>query len=84
MFKQLYLFELIHELASENIYSYFCIVPIHEYIQNKFLTCSCEVGDPILSQNIDRKYVVPKAKQEKKCGNTREDVLRASASFILG
>ena len=37
-----------------------------KYIQNKFLTCSREAADPILSQNIDLKYVVPKAKSEKK------------------
>ena len=66
MFKQLHLFEIIYELASENVNSYIYTVHIHEYIQTKFQTCTCEVGDPILLQNIDRKYVVPKAKQEKK------------------
>ena len=28
-------------------------MPIHEYIQNKVLTITREVVDPILSQNID-------------------------------
>ena len=53
MFEQLHLFEITSELASENINAYISPVPIHEYIQNKFLTCTREVGDPILSQNID-------------------------------
>ena len=35
-------------------------------IQNKVLTCAREVGDPILSQNIDLMYAVPKAKQRVK------------------
>ena len=69
MFKQLYLSGKISELPSENTNSYISPLPIHEYIQNKFLTCTGEVGDPILSQNIDLKYVVPKAKQEKKNAN---------------
>ena len=63
MFKQLYLAEIISELATENIEAYIYPVPIHEYIQNILLTCTREVGDPITSQNIDLKYVVPKAKQ---------------------
>ena len=66
MFKQLYLSEIISELASKNISDYIYPVPIHEYIQNKFLTCIRKVGDPILSQNIDLEYVVLKAKQGKR------------------
>ena len=31
----------------------------------KFLTCTREVGDPILSQRIDLKYALPKAKQQE-------------------
>ena len=50
-------------------------VSIHEYIKNKFLTCTREIGDPTLSKNIDLKYVVPKDKQRKKMGEKiREDV----------
>ena len=64
MFKQLYLSELLFEFASENINAYISPLPVHEYIQNKFLTCSREVADPILSQNINQKYVVPNAKQK--------------------
>ena len=63
IFKQLNLFETISELASENIIGYIYPVSIHQYIQNKFLTYICEVGDPVLSQNLDRRYVVSKAKQ---------------------
>ena len=66
MFKQLYLSELLFEFASENINDYISPLPIHEYIQNKFLTCSREVADPILSEKIDLKYVVPNAKQKLK------------------
>ena len=66
MFKQLYLSGKISELPSENTNSYISPLPIHEYIQNTFLTCTREVGDPILSQNIDLKYVDPKAKQKEK------------------
>ena len=54
--------------------TYISQMPIHEYIKNKFLTCICEVGDPILSQNIDQKYVVPKAKQRVK--KKRKDTWR--------
>ena len=43
-------------------------VSIHEYIKNKFLTCTREIGDPTLSKNIDLNYVVPKDKQGKKIG----------------
>ena len=46
----------------KNTNAYISPLPIHEYIQNKFLTCTREVIDPILSQNIYLKYVVPKAK----------------------
>ena len=66
MFKQLYLSKAISELTSEDINLYISPLTIHNYIQNKFLTCTREVGDPILSQNIDLKYVVPKAKSGKK------------------
>ena len=66
MLKQLYLSGKISELPSENTNSYIAPLPIHEYIQNKFLICIREVGDPILSQNIDLKDVVPKAKQKEK------------------
>ena len=53
--------------------AYISPVPIHEHIQNKFLACTREVGVPILSQNIDLKYVVPEAKQEgEKCKETPE------------
>ena len=41
-------------------------MPIHKYIKNEFLTCTREVGDPVLSQNIDLTFVVPKAKQRVK------------------
>ena len=64
MFKQLYLSEILFDFASENINACISPFPIHEYIQNKFLTCSREVADPILSQNIHLKYVVPNAKQK--------------------
>ena len=40
-------------------------MPIHKYIKNEFLTCTREAGDPILSQNIDLKYEVPKGQTEK-------------------
>ena len=66
MFKQLYLSEKISEFAFENIDDHICPVPIHGYIKNKFLTYTCEVGDPTLSQNIELKYAVPKARLEKK------------------
>ena len=66
MFKQLYLSNKIYESASENINDYICYLPIHGLINNKFLTCTREVGDPTLSQNIELKSVVPKAKPEKK------------------
>ena len=69
MFKQLYPSEKISELPSENTNAYISPLPIHEIIHNTFLTCTREVGDPILSQNIDLKYVVPKAKHEKKIAN---------------
>ena len=85
MFKQLYLSELLFEIASENINAYIPPLPIHEYIQNKFLTCCCEVADPILSQNIDLNYVVPNAKQKlKECKQAPEDVLRSMASLGSG
>ena len=81
MFKQLYLSEKISEFASENINAYICPVPIYGYIKNKFLTCTREVGDPTLSQNIELKYVVPKAKLRKKnCKKIPENVLRTMAS----
>ena len=70
MFKQLYLPKSISVLASENVNSYIYPVSIHEYIYIKFLTCTCEVGDPILSQNIDRTFVIPKAKQRKQMRKT--------------
>ena len=73
MFKRLHLFETMSELASENINGYIYSVSIHEYIQNKCLTYICEVGDPILSQNLDRKYVVSKDKQG---GEMRENTRR--------
>ena len=66
MFKQLYLSETIPEFASENINAYISPVPIHGYIKNKFPACTREVGDPTLSQNIELRYVVPKAKLGKK------------------
>ena len=48
-------------------------VSMHEYIKHIFLTCTREVGDPVLSQNINLKYVVPKAKQGKTiCKQTPE------------
>ena len=85
MFKQPYLSELLFEFASDHINAYIYPLPIHEYIQNKFLTCSCEVADPILSQNIDQKYVVPNAKQKlKECKQAPEDVLRSMASLGPG
>ena len=64
MFKQLYLSEILSELVFENINAYISSITIHKYIQNKFLTCSREAADPILSQNIDLKYQVPNAKQK--------------------
>ena len=68
MFKQLYLSQNIAELATVKTNAYISQLHIHEYIQI-FLTCAREVGDPILSQNIYLKYVVPKAKLEKKRAN---------------
>ena len=64
MFKQLYLSESLFELASEDNNAYILQLPICEYIQNKFLTYCREVAEPILSQSIDLKYVVPNAKQK--------------------
>ena len=85
MFKQLYLSEKISEFASENIDAYICPVPIHGYIKNKFLTYTREVGDPTLSQNIELKYVVRKAKLKKKyCKKNPEDVSRDMASLGSG
>ena len=85
MFKQLYPSELRFELESENINACISPFPIHEYIQNKFLTSFREVADPILSQNIDIKYVVPNAKQKlKECKQAPEDVLRTIASLGSG
>ena len=66
MFNQLYFSVIISELASENISDYIYPVPIHEYIQNIFLTCTREVGDPVLSQNVDLEHAVLKTKQEIK------------------
>ena len=66
IFKQLYLFKVISELASEDTEFYIFPVYVHEYIKNKFLTCTREIGDPTLSKNIDLNYVVPKDKQGKK------------------
>ena len=81
MFKQLYLSEPISELTSEDINLYISPFTIHNYIQNKFLTRALEVGDPIISQNIYLKYVVPKAKlKKKKYKQLSEDVLRTMAS----
>ena len=81
MFKQLYLSEKISEFASENINAYICPVHIYGYIKNKFLTRTREVGDPIISHNINLKYVVPKAKSDFfLCKQTPEDVLRTMAS----
>ena len=62
----MYLSKNISEFASGKINDYICPVPIHGFIKNKFLTCTREVGDPTLSQNIKLKYVVPKAKLERK------------------
>ena len=70
MFRQLYLSVIISELASENIYFYIYPGPTHEYIQNKFPTCTREVEDRALSQNIDLKYVFLKSKQVKINANT--------------
>ena len=78
MFKQLHLFEKMSELASENIKRYIYAVSIHEYIQNKFLTYICEVGDAFLSHNLDRKYVISKAKQE---GEMRENTRRCFKNY---
>ena len=81
MFKQLYLSKVISELTSEDIDLYISPLSIHNYIQNKFLTCTLEVGDLILSQNIDLKYVGPKAKSEKENAKKKlKDVLRTMAS----
>ena len=85
MFSQLYLSEILFEFVSENINAYNSLLSIHKYIHNKFLTCSREVADPILSQNIDLKYVVPNAKQKfKKCKQSPEHVLRTVASLSSG
>ena len=60
-------------------------MPIHKYIKNEFLTCTREVGDPILSQNIDLKYEVPKGQTGQKiCKQTPYDVLRSMASLDSG
>ena len=69
MFKQLYLSETLFEITSEYIHAYISQLSIIEYIQNKFPTCSRVVADPILSWNIDLKYVVPNAKQKLKNAN---------------
>ena len=85
MFKQPYLSELLFEFASDHINAYIYPLPIHEYIQNKFLTCSREVAAPILSQNIDLNYVVPNAKKNlKECKQAPEYVLRTMASLGSG
>ena len=84
MFKQLYLSGKISELPSESTNSYISPLPIHGYIQNKFLTCTREVGDPILSQNIDLKYVVPKAKQEIKLRTNTWRYLKKLGINFLG
>ena len=75
MFKQLYLSVVISELASENINCYIYPVPTHEYIQNKFPTCTREVEDRVLSQNIDLNYVFPKSKQGKINASTHVKML---------
>ena len=81
MFKQLYLSEKL----SEKINAYICLVPIHGYIKNKFLTCTREVGDTTLSQNIELKYVVLKVKlRKKKCKKNPEDVSRDMESLGSG
>ena len=60
-------------------------MPIHKYIKNEFLICTREVGDPILSQNIDLKYVVPKTKQKGgKSEKIPEDILNTMGSLISG
>ena len=85
MFKQLYLSEILSELAFEDMNVYTFSMHIHKYIQNKFLTCSREAADPILSQNIDLKYEVPNAKQKfKKCKQPPRNVLRTMASLGSG
>ena len=62
MFKQLYLSEILSELVSEHINTYIFSLTFHEYVQNKFLTCTREVADPILSQNNDLQYASASAK----------------------
>ena len=65
--------------------AYKFLVPIHKYIENKFLTCTREVGDPILSQNVDLKYEVPKGQiGKKKRKQTPYDVLRTMVSSGSG
>ena len=68
------------ELASENINGYIYPVSIHDYIQNKCLTYICEVGDPFLSQNLHRKYVISKAKQG---GEMRENTRRCFKNYCI-
>ena len=46
MLKQLYLSEIISKYASEHISAHISPVTIHACIENKFLTCTLEVGDP--------------------------------------
>ena len=80
MFKQLHLFKAMSELASDNINGYIYPVSIHKYIQNKCLTYICEVGDPFLSQNLHRKYVISKAKQG---GEMRENTRRCFKNYCI-
>ena len=66
VFEWLYLSELSSEIIYNKCFVFKSLLSIRGYIQNLFLTCTREVGDPILSQNIDLKYVDPKAKQKEK------------------
>ena len=58
-------------------------VSIHEYIKNKFLTCTREIGDPTLSKNIDLKYVVPKDKQGKKISENFLKMLKEQWDYLF-
>ena len=58
-------------------------VCIHEYIKNKFLTCTREIGDPTLSKNIDLNYVVPKDKQGKKLAKKYLKMLKEQWDYLF-
>ena len=72
--------------SSENLNAYISALPFHEYIQNLFMTCTGEVGDPVLSQNMEPPYVLPKSEQEKELffEQRPRDILRTIELFYAG